>query len=168
MNIQTDRAMVPAGHEAIRHLLVTVTAPGRTTASTRMPVHVSVVLDRSGSMGGSKITLAKKATSHALQLLGEAAVRILQLTFQLSGWADPYGGFFELSLQLLVDLFGMAELLHRGLQALLGFAALLLRLVPLLQRRAFRLLGSQLQVTQSMDIVVQLFLGFAQAGVALF
>lgn len=71
MNIQTDRAMVPAGHEAIRHLLVTVTAPGRTTASSRMPVHVSVVLDRSGSMGGRKIDLAKKATSHALQLLGD-------------------------------------------------------------------------------------------------
>ena len=71
MNIQTDRSMVPAGDEAIRHLLVTVTAPGRTTASSRMPVHVSVALDRSGSMAGSKIDLAKKATSRALQLLGD-------------------------------------------------------------------------------------------------
>jgi Ca-activated chloride channel family protein len=35
-----------------------------------MPVDVSVVLDRSGSMAGRKLDLARRATSHALQLLG--------------------------------------------------------------------------------------------------
>ena len=61
MHIQTDRAFVPAGSVSTRYLSVTLSAPASatsgTTRSDRSGVDVSLVLDRSGSMAGSKIEL---------------------------------------------------------------------------------------------------------------
>ena len=71
MNIQTDRALVPAGATVVRYLVVTVTAPSRPRRGDRPSVHIALVLDRSGSMGGRKLDLAKKAVGHAVQLLNE-------------------------------------------------------------------------------------------------
>jgi Ca-activated chloride channel homolog len=71
MNIQTDRALVPAGATVVRYLVVTVTAPSRPRRAERPSVHIALVLDRSGSMGGRKLDLAKKAVGHAVQLLNE-------------------------------------------------------------------------------------------------
>lgn len=70
MNIQTDRAYVPADATVVRHLLVQITAPARRQHTERPPAKVALVLDRSGSMGGRKIEMAKKAVNHAIQLLG--------------------------------------------------------------------------------------------------
>lgn len=70
MNIQTDRAYVPADATVTRYLLVQVTAPSRRQHTERPPAEVALVLDRSGSMGGRKIEMAKKAVNHAIQLLG--------------------------------------------------------------------------------------------------
>jgi Ca-activated chloride channel family protein len=70
LNIQTDRAFVPVDTTVTRYLLVQVTAPARQQHTERPPAEVALVLDRSGSMGGRKIEMAKKAVNHAIQLLG--------------------------------------------------------------------------------------------------
>ena len=64
MHIQTDRAFIPAGTPSTRYLSVTISAPaaappadGSAPRSKRPGVSVSLVLDRSGSMGGRKIDL---------------------------------------------------------------------------------------------------------------
>ena len=61
MNIQTDRAFIPAGTATVRYLTVTITAPARERRTDRPIAHVALVLDRSGSMAGRKIDMAKKA-----------------------------------------------------------------------------------------------------------
>ncbi len=68
-SLRTDVALVPAGSPATRHILLTLTAPEAPRAAGRQPIHVSFVLDRSGSMGGSKIRLARDAVRQALQML---------------------------------------------------------------------------------------------------
>ena len=64
---------VPAGSASTRYLSVTLSAPASatsgTTRSERSGVDVSLVLDRSGSMAGSKIELARQAVAHAIRLL---------------------------------------------------------------------------------------------------
>jgi Mg-chelatase subunit ChlD len=71
MNIQTDRALIPAGTAADRYLTITVTAPSRERRTERPAVHVALVLDRSGSMGGQKIDMARQAVEHAIRLLDD-------------------------------------------------------------------------------------------------
>jgi Mg-chelatase subunit ChlD len=69
MIVQTDRTLIRSTGNSRRHVLVTFTAPDSPRVSSRAPVNVAFVLDRSGSMGGSKIGLAKKALVQALQML---------------------------------------------------------------------------------------------------
>lgn len=70
MHIQADRVLIPAHIPAVRHLTITITAPGRRPdAAARAPVDVALVLDRSGSMGGHKIAMARRAVEHAVKLL---------------------------------------------------------------------------------------------------
>lgn len=71
MNIQTDRAFVPAGAAAVRYLTVTITAPRRERSADRPAAHVALVLDRSGSMAGRKLDMAKKAVEHAVRLVND-------------------------------------------------------------------------------------------------
>lgn len=69
MNVQADRTLVRAEGHSRRYVLVSFTAPEVQRASTREPVNVSFVIDRSGSMGGSKIRLAREAVVQALRML---------------------------------------------------------------------------------------------------
>lgn len=69
MHIQTDRQFVPAHATTTGHLLIQITAPGRTRQVHRPPVRVGLVLDRSGSMSGDKIALARTAVDHAIRVL---------------------------------------------------------------------------------------------------
>jgi Ca-activated chloride channel family protein len=69
VNIQTDRALIPAGAVCERYLTITVTAPTRERRTDRAAAHVSLVLDRSGSMGGRKFEMARQAVEHAIRLL---------------------------------------------------------------------------------------------------
>ena len=71
MNIQTDRALLPAGEASTRYLIATVTAPKSGRTSERPALNVALVLDRSGSMAGSKIDLAKRAVAQAIAVLDE-------------------------------------------------------------------------------------------------
>jgi len=69
LNVQTDRALIGATAPSTRYALVTLAAPPAVRTDTRKPVNVAFVLDRSGSMGGNKIQLARQAVDHALKLL---------------------------------------------------------------------------------------------------
>jgi Ca-activated chloride channel family protein len=64
----TDRQLVRAGARSTRYVLLRATAPKQRTrkAPKRPPVNVAFVLDRSGSMAGSKLGLAKYAVERAL------------------------------------------------------------------------------------------------------
>jgi Ca-activated chloride channel homolog len=69
LTVRTDRALVRAEGGSIRYALVELTAPEAAPRAGRAPVNVALVLDRSGSMGGEKIVLARQAVGHAFQLL---------------------------------------------------------------------------------------------------
>jgi Ca-activated chloride channel family protein len=71
LNIQTDRALMPAGSSSLRYLTVAITAPSRERRTERPAVQVALVLDRSGSMAGRKFDMARKAVSHAVKLLND-------------------------------------------------------------------------------------------------
>ena len=60
----------PAG--GTRYLLVRVEAPFADRTSTRAPLDISLVLDRSGSMGGSKLALTQRAARSAVSLLRDS------------------------------------------------------------------------------------------------
>ena len=72
LSIQTDRSLIRATSRSTRYVLVSFDAPSAERRTTRAPINVSLVLDRSGSMGGEKLMLAKQATESALRLLGPA------------------------------------------------------------------------------------------------
>ena len=78
MHIQSDRAFIPSGTQATRFLSVTLSAPAAPARGAPGPAraarpgaNVSLVLDRSGSMGGRKIELARQAVVHAIRLLND-------------------------------------------------------------------------------------------------
>jgi Ca-activated chloride channel family protein len=74
MHLQSDRALVPAGTPSVRYLHVLISAPQLPKAAgvERTPVDVSLVLDRSGSMDGNKLAMAREAVTHAIRLLKPA------------------------------------------------------------------------------------------------
>src|SRR5687768_1329540 len=65
---RTDRTLVRAGARSTRYVLLQATAPKQRTrkAPKRAAVNVAFVLDRSGSMAGTKLALAKYAVERAL------------------------------------------------------------------------------------------------------
>lgn len=69
LNVQTDRTLIRADGRSTRYVLVSFEAPASPNATARPPIDVSFVVDRSGSMGGSKIELARKAVVQALHML---------------------------------------------------------------------------------------------------
>jgi Ca-activated chloride channel family protein len=70
LTVRTDRALISDSAPSTRYLLVRVSAPSAPRQDGRTPVNVSLVLDRSGSMGDErKFTLAREAVHQALGLL---------------------------------------------------------------------------------------------------
>ena len=68
---------VPESSHALRgvsetHIAVSVVAPAMATTTSRPPLSVAIVLDRSGSMKGAKLTQAKRA---AIELIGKLDAR---------------------------------------------------------------------------------------------
>lgn len=66
LSVRTDRRYVRAIHRSTRYLLATVTAPSTTADRPRRSVNLAFVLDRSGSMAGDKIRLARAAVEDAI------------------------------------------------------------------------------------------------------
>ncbi|MEW6088742.1 MAG: VWA domain-containing protein [bacterium] len=69
--IELDRGILPAGEKQKAVLKVTLDAPEAPGEEQRPPVNLSIVLDRSGSMAGTKLENAKKAAIEALRRLGD-------------------------------------------------------------------------------------------------
>ena len=65
--VRADRRLIRPGHRSKRHVLARVTAPEQRREHPRPPVNVAFVLDRSGSMGGQKIALARQAVNRAVE-----------------------------------------------------------------------------------------------------
>jgi len=70
LTLTTDRRLVRAGHRSIRYVTARYTAPAAPRRRERRPLDIALVLDRSGSMAGSKLQLARKAARQAVETLG--------------------------------------------------------------------------------------------------
>jgi Ca-activated chloride channel homolog len=69
MQLGTDRSLVASSTSSTRFLAMSFGAPRAATERERPPVNLALVLDRSGSMSGRKIGLARDAVEKALQML---------------------------------------------------------------------------------------------------
>ena len=67
--VRPDRRFIRPTYRSNRFVLVEVTAPPARTERGRPPVNLAFILDRSGSMGGDKIRLAKQAIEEAIARL---------------------------------------------------------------------------------------------------
>jgi len=65
-NVRPDRHFIRPVHRSNRFVLVEVTAPPARSERVRPPVNLAFVLDRSGSMSGEKIRLAKQAIEEGI------------------------------------------------------------------------------------------------------
>ncbi len=68
--VETDRAVLPAGAPQNVVLKVTLDAPRAPVKARRPRVNIALVLDRSGSMGGTKLEMSKAAAMEAVSRLG--------------------------------------------------------------------------------------------------
>ena len=71
LTARADRRFIRPNHRSHRFVLVEVTAPPATQRRERAHVNLAFVLDRSGSMSGAKLELAKRAIEEALTRLDE-------------------------------------------------------------------------------------------------
>ena len=69
INARADRRLMRANGKSKRFVLVELIAPPATQARQRQPVNLAFVLDRSGSMSGGKLDLAKRAVEEAIARL---------------------------------------------------------------------------------------------------
>lgn len=70
LTVRTNRHLLRGTARSTRYLLVTLTAPTAPPRDGRLPVHIAIVLDRSGSMSGeAKFDLAREAVEQALRML---------------------------------------------------------------------------------------------------
>jgi len=71
LKVSTDRRLVRAGSRSVRYLKVNYSAPDAPPRRReRRPLDIALVIDKSGSMAGPKIELAKVAARRAVDLLG--------------------------------------------------------------------------------------------------
>src|SRR5262245_3124133 len=71
LTIATDRRLIRANGRSNRFILAEITAPAAERKAERLPVNLAFILDRSGSMSGEKIELAKQTITTALGYLDE-------------------------------------------------------------------------------------------------
>jgi Ca-activated chloride channel homolog len=71
-DVRSDRALIRTAGGSRRYILVSFAAPVALPKAGRMPINVSFVLDRSGSMAGErKIELVREAADKAIGMLRE-------------------------------------------------------------------------------------------------
>ena len=66
IEVRQDRRLIRPNAHSKRFLLVRVNAPRATSEKGRAPVNLAIVLDRSGSMSGAKLQVAKAAVEEAI------------------------------------------------------------------------------------------------------
>ena len=71
LTARADRRFIRPSHRSHRFVLVEVTAPAATHRRERTPVNLAFLIDRSGSMSGAKLDLAKRAVDEALARLDD-------------------------------------------------------------------------------------------------
>ena len=69
LRARSDRRYIRSAHRSERFVLVELEAPPAPRQAQREPVNLAFVLDRSGSMSGGKISLAKQAIETAIDRL---------------------------------------------------------------------------------------------------
>lgn len=67
--VRQDRRLIRANDHSKRFLLTRIAAPRASTERARPPVNLAIVLDRSGSMSGEKLGVAKAAVEEAIARL---------------------------------------------------------------------------------------------------
>jgi len=66
LTVRQDRRLIRPTSHSKRFLLARIVAPRATTERPRQPVNLAIVLDRSGSMSGNKLRVAKLAVEEAI------------------------------------------------------------------------------------------------------
>ena len=66
LTVRQDRRLIRPTSHSKRFLLARIVAPRATTERPRPPVNLAMVLDRSGSMSGDKLRVAKLAVEEAI------------------------------------------------------------------------------------------------------
>ena len=69
LRARSDRRYVRSAHRSERFVLVELEAPAAPRQAQREPINLAFILDRSGSMSGAKISLAKQAIETAVDRL---------------------------------------------------------------------------------------------------
>ncbi len=64
--VATDRRLIRPTHQSNRFVLADIVAPSSRRGRTRPSVNLAFVVDRSGSMSGEKLRLAKQAVVEAI------------------------------------------------------------------------------------------------------
>jgi Ca-activated chloride channel homolog len=70
LSVRPDRHIIRPNAHSARFLLARIVAPRATAERTRPPVNLAIVIDRSGSMSGDKLRVAKAAVEEAIARLG--------------------------------------------------------------------------------------------------
>ncbi len=69
LHTESDRTLIRSKAPSTRYVRVFFTAPEAAHRVSRLPVNLALVLDRSGSMSGGKLDLAREAAERALAFL---------------------------------------------------------------------------------------------------
>lgn len=69
LTYKLDRLLIPADRACERYAMFSLQAPPAQKTSQRLPLNLSLILDRSGSMVGNKLEYVKEAAIHVIRLL---------------------------------------------------------------------------------------------------
>ncbi|MEE4194131.1 MAG: VWA domain-containing protein [Anaerolineae bacterium] len=69
--VQTDKSVISPNKSSTRIVEINLTAPPAPNNQPRVPLNLSLVLDRSGSMHGEKLHYVKQAAAHVIDFMRE-------------------------------------------------------------------------------------------------